>query len=108
LNGNKFGEFCKNISYEWFDPIKLKIDRYMIDALTEIYIMNKDSLSPEEIYKIGKAILAVDELCEKGISLLLTASKKDKMTEHTNSIMNTSREDFLIFQAMNIKNLRKF
>lgn len=75
INNYKIGEAFKNISYEWLDPLKVTLNRFLIDSILVIYKENKSSFSTAEIFQIGKSILEIDELSEAGIGLVIRSQK---------------------------------
>lgn len=89
------GEFCKNVSYEWLDSFKISIDKYILGAMINLYRENKDKLSSDEIYQLGKVIQSIDELSEIGIAMIIQAHKMKSANHELNTDFKSFKKKFL-------------
>jgi hypothetical protein len=76
LTNNNIGPFCKNISFDWLDPIKVTVDNLLITKIIKIVEKENESLNDEIIYMLGKSILKIDDISQNGIALVLNSLKK--------------------------------
>jgi two-component SAPR family response regulator len=102
------GEAFKDISYEWLDPLKVTLNRFLSDSIISLYRKNQTSFSHYETFQTGKSILGIDELSETGIGLVIRSQKlkgningylqeyelfKKKYFDLTGEIFNKSAND---------------